>query len=155
LELESLVVTAEARAFHLEMEGFYERETRRAHGGLYLEPEFLEKRRPRRLTDVFFHLPGTRVVEPSLGAGPRMVYFPRSGERIGNQICWPMIYLDRHLISTGGLAGATPRALDEYVHGADVAAVEVYRSAAEVPAEFNGSNGGCGVIVVWSKKGGA
>jgi hypothetical protein len=155
LELEPLVVQAEARAFHLEMEGFYEREVHSAHGGVFLEPNDLEKRRPLKLTDVFFSFPGTRVVEAALGAGPRAVYFPRSGERPaygGIQICWPMIYLDRQLISTGGLSGATPTALDEYVHGADVAAVEVYRSAAEVPAEFNGPNAGCGVIVVWSKK---
>jgi hypothetical protein len=151
LELEPLVVTAEARVFHLEMEGFYERETRSASGGIFMTPEYLERRQPRRVTDVFFGLAGTRVMEPSLGAGPRAVYF-RSGDRpLG--ICWPMVYVDRHLVSTGGLSGAQPSALDEYVHGLDVSAIEVYRSPSEVPSEFNGPNAGCGVIVVWTHRG--
>ena len=153
LELEPLVVVAEARRFHLEMEGFYERQTRGAGGGLFITPEKLEQRNPRKLTDVFFGLLGTTVMEPTLGAGGRAVFFPRSGLRFSGQICWPMIYVDHHLASTGGLAGADPTALDTYVHGTDVAAVEVYRSAAEVPAEFSGANAGCGVIVVWTKRG--
>jgi hypothetical protein len=32
-------------------------------------------------------------------------------------------------------------------------AVEVYRSAAEVPVEYGGSNAGCGVILLWSRRG--
>jgi hypothetical protein len=30
-------------------------------------------------------------------------------------------------------------------------AVEVYRSAAEVPLEYGGANAGCGVILLWSR----
>jgi len=33
----------------------------------------------------------------------------------------------------------------------DVYGIEVYRGAGEIPAEFTGSNAGCGVIVVWTK----
>lgn len=152
LELEPLVVTAEARVFHLEMEGFYDRQIRGAGGGIFITPEKLERRNTSKLTDFFFGLAGTRVVEPMYGAGGRAVYF-RSGVR-PNGICWPMIYVDHHLASTGGLSGGDPLALDTWVHAADVAAVEVYRSPAEVPSEFNGANAGCGVIVVWTKRGG-
>jgi hypothetical protein len=152
LELEPLVVTAEARAFHLEMEGFYERQDRGAGGAIFITPEKLERRATSKLTDFFFGLAGTRVVEPTYGAGGRAVYF-RSGVR-PNGICWPMIYVDHQLASTGGLSGGDPLALDTWVHAADVAAVEVYRSPAEVPSEFNGANAGCGVIVVWTRRGG-
>jgi len=151
LELEPLVVTAEARAFHLEMEGFYEREERGAGGGIFLTPEKLERRVTSRLTDFFFGMAGTRVVEPMYGAGGRAVYF-RSGVRPSG-ICWPMIYVDHQMASTGGLSGGDPLALDTWVHPADVAGVEVYRSPAEVPSEFQGANAGCGVIVVWTKRG--
>jgi len=46
-----------------------------------------------------------------------------------------MIFLDRHLASTGGFlsAGAEPTAVDDLVPAFDVSAVEVYRSAAEIP----------------------
>ena len=33
----------------------------------------------------------------------------------------------------------------------DVYGIEVYRGAGEIPAEFGGSDAGCGVIVVWTK----
>jgi hypothetical protein len=30
-------------------------------------------------------------------------------------------------------------------------AVEVYRSPAEMPPEYNGTNSGCGVILIWTR----
>lgn len=33
----------------------------------------------------------------------------------------------------------------------DVYGIEIYRGAGEIPAEFTGSNAGCGVIVLWTK----
>jgi len=33
----------------------------------------------------------------------------------------------------------------------EIAAIEVYPNAASLPAEFRGSTGGCGAIVIWSK----
>jgi len=153
LELEPLVVTAERRSFHLEMEGFYERHNLGLHSGIFLTPEYIEKRRPSKVTDLFYAMPGTRVVEGGGGVGPRVVYF-RTGERFSG-ICWPMIYIDRHLASIGGLGGgADPSALDSRLHPNDVSAIEVYRGAAEVPPEFNGANAGCGVVVVWTHRGG-
>jgi len=151
LELEPLVVTAERRAFHLEMEGFYER---KELGGIFITPEVLEKRQPRKLTDVFFGLPGVRVGEQSLGAGPRSVWF-RIGER-ADAICWPMVFVDRQMVSNGGLSSNSPDpgAVDDFVHGLDVSAIEAYTHASSIPAEFNGPNAGCGVIVIWTKRGG-
>ncbi|HZD05539.1 MAG TPA: carboxypeptidase regulatory-like domain-containing protein, partial [Longimicrobiales bacterium] len=80
LELEPLVATAEARSFHLEMQGFYERESRGL--GIFMTPELLEERRLRKVTDLFSGMPGANVAEPALGAGGRAVYF-RSGIRPG------------------------------------------------------------------------
>ncbi len=152
LKLEPLVVTAEPRVFRLEREGFYEREARGLHNGIFLSPEVLEEKRPRKVSDVFFGLPGVRVAEPVYGSGARAVWF-RVGERF--RVCWPMVFVDRHLVSTGGLlgAGAEPAAVDELVRGPDVEAIEVYRGASEVPPEFNGPNAGCGVIVIWTRRG--
>lgn len=31
-------------------------------------------------------------------------------------------------------------------------AVEIYRSAGEIPAEYNNANAACGVLVLWSKR---
>jgi len=154
LELEPLLVTAEARTFHLEMEGFYQRKDRGLDTGIFLAPEFIEERMPRRTTDLFYGMLGTRVMETQIGE--QGVYF-RAGERLssgGLGVCWPMVYLDRQLIRTGGLHG-DPAALNEIIDPFELAAVEVYRSAAEIPPQFNGPNAGCGVIVLWTKRGGS
>lgn len=152
LKLEPLVVTAQPRAFHLEMQGFYERQTMGLHTGIFISPEVLEERQPLRITDLFYEILGTRVLDTQVGG--RGIYF-RGGERF-NDLCWPMVFLDRHLIRTGGLlsAGADPVVLDDIVSAFDVAAIEVYRTPAEIPPEFNGPNAGCGVVVIWTRRGG-
>lgn len=163
LALDPLVVMAEPRAFHLEVEGFY----RRMEGGLgrFIAPEVFEERRPRRSSDLLFEIPGVHVADRTTGSGGRAVYF-RSGVRASTfsggtlspaDVCWPMIYVNRQLVSTGGYgsAGAEPTALDDLVATADVWALEIYRSAPEIPPEFNGPNAGCGVIVLWTRRGGS
>jgi hypothetical protein len=32
-----------------------------------------------------------------------------------------------------------------------IGGIEVYRSAAEIPPQFNGSGAACGVIVIWTR----
>ena len=162
LELESIVVTAEPMEFHLEVEGFYRRQ---AEGlGKFMPPALFEERQPRKVSDLLFGLPGAYVAESTTGIGGRAVYF-RSGIRASSfsggtlrpsDVCWPMIFVDRQLVSTGGgvEGGAEPAGLDGVVHAADVWAMEVYRSPGEVPSEFKGSNAGCGVIVLWTRRGG-
>jgi hypothetical protein len=153
LALEPLVITAEARTFHLEMQGFYERRSKGLDTGIFITPEIMEERMPNRLTDLFWSLPATRVIETQVG--DQGVYF-RAGERFGD-ICWPMVFQDRQLVRTGGLqsGGADPAALNEILEAFDVAAIEIYRSPAEIPPEFNGPNAACGVIVLWTRQGGS
>lgn len=154
LELEPLVVSAERRDFHLELEGFYDRQAGGLNRGLFLTPEVLEARRPRWVTDLLVGLPGTRVI--NLTGGRRALYF-RDGVQLNGRICWPRVYVDRSLVSAGGFsgAGADSTALDAAVAGVEVSAIEVYPSAARVPPEFNGLNASCGVVVIWTKRGGA
>ncbi len=153
LAMEPIVVTAEARTYHLELQGFYERMTKGLDTGTFITPEIMDERLPNRLTDLFWSMPATRVVETQVGE--QGVYF-RTGERFGD-ICWPMVYQDRQLVRTGGLqsGGADPAALNEILEAFDVTAIEVYRSPAEIPPEFNGPNAGCGVIVLWTRQGGS
>ncbi len=41
--------------------------------------------------------------------------------------------------------------IDELVNISEVAAVEVYRRPAELPAEFGGATDGCGAVVLWTR----
>ncbi len=43
--------------------------------------------------------------------------------------------------------------IDNFVSPSEIAAMEVYRGPSEVPAEFGGSVGGCGAIVIWTRGG--
>src|SRR6185312_1623197 len=43
--------------------------------------------------------------------------------------------------------------IDQIVRPEDIAAIEVYKSSAETPMQFQGSDGGpCGTIVIWTKR---
>ncbi|HEX6309268.1 MAG TPA: carboxypeptidase regulatory-like domain-containing protein [Longimicrobiales bacterium] len=148
VQLDPLVVMAESRAFHLEVEGFYRRQLE--SGGFFVTPELMAQRRPRLVSDLLFGVAGAHIAEPTTGIRGRAVWFTKEN-------CWPMVYVDRFLVSAGGLleAGGEPAVVDELVPAADIQAVEVYRSPAEVPSEFNGPNAGCGVVVIWTRRGGS
>jgi hypothetical protein len=55
--------------------------------------------------------------------------------------CFPIFYVDGNLARS--FAVTTPIT--------DVEAIEVYRGAAEMPAEYTGSGAMCGVIVIWTR----
>jgi hypothetical protein len=64
-------------------------------------------------------------------------------------ICAVSIFVDGtklQLLATESIDQAVPLGL--------VAAIEVYRTPAELPAEYSGFDGRCGAIVIWTKRGG-
>ncbi len=64
--------------------------------------------------------------------------------------CPPAVYLDRSLLNPGGNERAV---IDDYVMPNEVEAIETYDSPGSLPAEFGGSRAGCGVIVIWTRRG--
>jgi hypothetical protein len=55
------------------------------------------------------------------------------------------------LVHVGGLDN--PLLIDEFVNIQDVAGIEVYRGAVEVPAQYGGAESSCGVLVI-TRRGG-
>ncbi len=55
--------------------------------------------------------------------------------------CHPTWYID----------GIEVHSFQENTPIRDIYGIEVYRGTGEIPAEYGGSNAGCGVIVVWTK----
>lgn len=43
--------------------------------------------------------------------------------------------------------------IDDYAFPSQVAAIEVYRRASELPLEFAGSDSRCGVVAIWTRRG--
>lgn len=123
-------------------------------GGTFLGPEQIAERSATHVADYLRQVPGVQI-SGAPGRGGYLV-MKRSG-------CAPAIWIDgvRVYRATGGLysvdqeAASDPTALEvlTMISPADVEAIEVFTGSSQIPAEFGGSTGGCGVISVWTKRG--
>ena len=150
-ELAPIEVQAEGGRTPPHLAGF---EARRRMGfGRFADREQIEKWSPVVLTDVLQHLPGINVIpNPGYGVnGDRRRFLVESSRiigRIGGGSCAMQVYLDGMFVGTTG-PGDLP--LDDLIPVHMIEAVEVYRSTAEIPAEFNRTGSDCGVIVFWTR----
>lgn len=127
--LEPLTVTARrqpAQLRRLELAGFYARE--RMNFGQFIRREDLDRGAPRVLSDVLRRYPGIRIV-PTI-AGPQVMMSRATSSEGG---CFPRILLDNI-----GYELAGTETLDDVIRPDNLVAVEVYRGAAQVPAEVRG-----------------
>jgi len=147
MQLDPLRVTARVappRRRSLEMAGFYERE--RYGMGRFIRREDFENRSNLTTAQILAREPGTLL----MGSGPHeYVVFSRSSTvgaflRHGAGYCPPLLYLD------GAKVGSSTD-ISSVVTPETVEAVELYRSTAEIPVQYNGSDSSCGVILVWTR----
>ena len=176
VRLDPVEVAATATRQYLELAGFYERQ--RADLGHFLTLEDIQRRGGSRVTDLLSGIPGVNVVQDAAGGmGTREVQLRGSYLSKGGQ-CRPRIYVDGLIYSRGDSRpkgmddwGNPERTLeqnepnlnrifsgariDEIAHPQTIAAIEVYRSGAQVPVEFGGTSVEtlCGVIVIWTRTG--
>lgn len=117
-------------------------ERRRAQGiGYFITPSEIERADARRPSDLLRRVPGVTV--GAEGMGRTRIRFGR-GDLGGGLDCPPLIYLDG--IHTPGLS------FDD-LNVEDLMALELYRGASEIPAQFRRQASYCGVIVVWTRDG--
>lgn len=158
------VLEAPART-PLERTGFYDRMLRAQRGAFnadFITPEEFTSRMGSRLTDVLF---GRRFVFPQRTAGAsRQMYLRGRGGclmtvYLDGQVVRPEPVRDRGPDARGGLAiGPGPTRIvpiDEIVDVSAIAAVEVYASAAQAPAELiplvgSAQEGTCGIVAIWT-----
>lgn len=161
------VNVTERQSTLLAQRGFYERMERVQNGaivGEFITPEDLERLSPATLSRAFV---GSRYVRVARGSmsGPSDVVF------LGRADCGFSILVDGQRIESQqerrrGLTSIDPNgtrrigegrptvSLEELVPGSEVAAIEVYPSAANAPSELQaramGGRGSCGVIAIWT-----
>jgi hypothetical protein len=112
-------------------------ERTRRLGGRLITPAEIERRQPLYPSDLFRTIPGMQV-RPS-STGPYSVVRGRGG-------CTPSVFVDGLRIQDGA------DDIDEVLTANDVMAVEVYRGA-ETPVQYAGmAGGGCGALVIWTKR---
>lgn len=87
---------------------------------------------------------------------------PNSFHIAGRLGCSPLVFLDGHRLrgerELGGgtrMLGNNPPGpiIDDYISLSQIAAVEVYRGASDVPGEFREPGSNCGAVVIWSRRG--
>jgi hypothetical protein len=116
-------------------------------------------------------------LHPFLDAFPHS-YRPSTVLIRGRSGCKPLIYVDGHLVSprqpmegfdpppsrVRGIRSQTlipdsigrgEESMDDFISASEIAAIEVYRGASDLPGEFHSGSysSNCGAVVIWSRRG--
>jgi hypothetical protein len=145
LTLNRVAVTLPEIAVNAEEVGTEFDQRRRFAGGAgsFLTEDDIQRRNPLRTEDLFRVIPGFTVV-PSGGFDQRIVS-TRGPSGMGQ--CSPDVFLDGARITLDpAMGGGLP------VNPQEIYGIEAYSSDAFVPAQYQ-SRGGCGVVIIWTKRG--
>ena len=144
-ELEAVVVTAKSPSIRMaEFEG-----RRKLGVGEFMTQAEIEERNSAFSTELFRRFKSVNV-SPN-HAGPITQYYALSAREGGNPslgACPMQVYLDQVPLPS-------PFNLDLLPPPKEIAGIEVYAGASTIPPQFSGMNRGCGVIMVWTRDGGA
>lgn len=144
----TVLVRARARVAPM-MDNFNARH--RAGIGTFFTREDITRLAPNNLTDLVSTVPGMWT---SRSGGSAPVLYSRQATR-GGTYCPVQIYVDGRLMNprapNGDVIGMT---LDEAVLPSSVEGVEIYKGLSTVPAEFLSEDARCGVVAVWTRRGG-
>ncbi len=150
--LKGLSVTATALHRELEKVGFYRREE--LGFGSFLTAKQIERRVVDQVTDVFYGMPGVRVVCDPFDPTACDLTIPALSDKYwtpaGIQTCYPSIYVDRVLTAQGGNHLGV-RHWEQLMSPYDIAGIEVYPNPSGLPAFASGSDSPCGTVVIWTK----
>ncbi len=157
--LAAVTVTERGMRTPLERTGFYDRMQRAQRGafnGEFITPEELESRQGARTSDLF---QGRRFVFPNRtrGLSPQLYLMGRGG-------CKMTIYVDGQMVRPEGPRGARNSGasdplgmvpIDDIVNVSQVAAIEIYATAANAPGELvpltgAAQQGACGIVAIWT-----
>jgi hypothetical protein len=133
------------------LEGFHRRQETGL--GTFITREEFEKRKPSLVTDLLKEVPGLDVA--STGSGTRPVV---RIERAGNRDCTTQIFVDGFLVNRRLMGikgnGFIDFRIDDAVSPASVEGIEIYKGLGTIPAEFLNPDAVCGVIAIWTRRGG-
>jgi hypothetical protein len=132
----TVVVEGQRRDFLLYANGFYDRQ--RVANGTFLDPEFLAARAGVPLHTVLREVTRVRQV-----CDPSQMRCRTLLDGLG-QACEPRVWVDGTLAPAG--------AFDEIVARQRVRAMEVYRTAPQIPIQFQRLGERCGAILVWTEQ---
>ena len=62
--------------------------------------------------------------------------------------CIPALYIDGTMVRRAGERGLY---IDEFVRPDEILGIEVYRGSSEIPLQYGGTLGTCGVVLIWTR----
>ena len=136
-ELPELRVAAATRG---KMSGF---ERRRAHGvGTFITRQEIEARHPQRVSDLLRYTSGVYVSQDGASQRNNQVGMRRNMGTSQAEPCEVQYYVDGQYYAGGSVDDFPPVTIE---------GIEIYRSAAEIPADFRTRDASCGVIAIWTR----
>ena len=144
--LAPLEITARALSASPVLANFYHRQ-QRAVAGTFITRDEIEQSNATRVTDLFAMVPGVRFRNNNQRA--LVVSFDRALP--GTTTCPVQVYVDGVLATRGERDGVP---LDELATPGVLEGIEIHRGLASVPPEFAGPLARCGVIALWTRRGG-
>jgi hypothetical protein len=145
VRMDPVVVETAATVLHLQRAGFYHRQ--RLGFGHHIEPSRIESRRnaAQDIADLMVGLPGVQVVYPRAGAFGKSIKLTGMPS-IATSCSSPLFFLDGIRVLASGN-------LEEIIRPEEVQAIEIFRRPSEIPAQYGGPDSGCGVILIWTRRG--
>lgn len=116
--------------------------------GHFITREDIERIQPVLVTDLLARVPGVTLA--SNGSGLRRGVFMSRAIRAVGRSCPAQVFVDGMLLNTGG----GPAIVDDAVTPGGVEGIEVYNGLGTVPAPFLNPDSRCGVIAIWTRRGG-
>ena len=153
IELEPLVVTA-VREKRLELQGFYDRRElgELSGAGVFLTRGDIQDAGTIRVTHYLGRIPGLRTECTGSGNNNCVVRMTRGAPSLSSRAEWGCmnanVYVDGVRVMRDNAEFTD--SIDNFVSPSEIAGIEVYRGPSELPAEFGGSVGRCGAIVIWT-----
>jgi len=146
--LAPLEITARERSRSPVLAGYLGRLDRRI-GGTFITREEIERRNPSLVSDLLTTVPGVRLSPGGTGANSRSVSITHALP-IQGRSCPVQIWVDGMLATRSNV----PVPIDELATPGDLVGIEIYRGLATLPPEFVTPEARCGVIALWTRRGG-
>lgn len=136
--LPEIRVRARRRPTYLQQAGFEHRKTR--GGGAFVTRTEIQQRNPRVLSDMLRHVPGIVLAPTSFGDARASM-----ARSTGPKRCPIQYFVDGQQTMGFNIDDVRP---------GDVEGLEIYKGASVIPGEYNRGSAMCGVILIWTRRGG-